>query len=165
MLKSISIQNQEDREYVIIPDDMYVCEIKDLEEAKQQKYQAPEGTLEEAIRIKLVITEGEFKGHTLVKQVRPQIGKGFKGGSPSNLYLFLDAVLGYADASIEAVNETIGKQVRVIVKSKTGKDGRVYNYIDSFMKNKRGDIKKEDIPIIENADENQNYGDESLEGI
>ena len=152
-LNNIAIKKQEDMEYIVIPEDVYLCEIKDLEEVEQQKYKAPVGEMEEVIRIKLAVLQGEFEGQTLVKQVRPTIGEGFDGGSPSGLYVFLKAVLGSEfEPSLDVVNSVIGKQVKAVVKVKLSQKGKEYNVVDTFMvarplKVKSPDI--EDIPVIE----------------
>ena len=143
-------------EYIVIPEDVYLCEIKDLEEVEQQKYKAPQGEMEEAIRVKFTILDGEFKDQTLIKTVKPVIGEGFEGGSPSNLYILLKSVLGNDfEPTLETVNSIIGRQVKVIVKIKTSQKGKDYNIIDNFMAVRpvrTTPITEEEIPVIEPED-------------
>ena len=145
-IQNLEIKSQEDIEYTLMPEDIYVCKIKDLEEIDQKKYNSDE--TEKAIRVKLIIAEGEYTGSSLIKTVRPIINTGFEGGQASNLYILMRSVLGdNFEHSLDVLNSIIGQQVRAVVKVKKGQKGE-YNVVDDFMKVK-GEIRTEDIPVIE----------------
>lgn len=144
MLENIKITKQEEKDFPVIPEDIYLCEVVDLKEVEGRDYNSGDPIIQ--IRIDLKVAEGEHKGASLIKSVNPVIGTGFDGGKPSSLYVFLRAVFpdkDFADINLEAVNQAIGKKVRVLAKIKRSQKGRDYNVVADFMKVPSSGVKVE----------------------
>ena len=164
--KNFKINTAEQKEYKLIPEDMYQVKISNIKEVEQQVYNNP-SEKEVVINFEFTIIEnGEFKGEKLYKKIRPIYSEGFSGGSPSSLFVLLNAVYyGKVPSGelVDVVNGTLGKQVRVVVKHKqSSKDGKTYHNVEDFMKSK-GDIEYkepdfDEIPEI-NLEEDINTGE------
>lgn len=136
LTNSIDIQKQEEMpSYEVLPEDIYVCEITDVNEVEQPSYDDP-SIKEKALKFEFTITEGEFQDRKCWKKVTPKLNAGFEGGQPSNLHILMSAVLGkppvIEEIDYEKINDLIGKSLRIALKIKESKEGKEYNIINDF---------------------------------
>ena len=156
--ENFEIKHSSEGEYEIIPEDMYTCEIADVQEKEQIKF-GTKDTKESVLLFSFTILEGGCAGQKLWKRIRPIVGGGFESGQPSHLFLLLKAVFGTSpeEGRVDAkvVNSLVGKKVRLAVSQKNGSNNKVYNNIDRFYSLKEGvveDINEEDEGEIRSVD-------------
>ena len=152
--EDLKIDTSENKEFELLPEDVYQVEIVDVNEVIRNKYQSTEQ--ETALRFKFKILEGKYKNRLLFKTISPKWNEGFEEGQPSNLYVLM-TTLGWKGGvpTAQDVNNLIGKQLRVLVKIKKGKKGE-YNAIEEFIKtNKLVEKEKEedDAPTIDDIED------------
>lgn len=131
----------EDKEWELLPVDVFQFELLDIDKKMQTKYQSTE---EEEVLVFTfaVVEEGEHYGRRMWQYATPKLSK-YKGGS--NLYKTLVGLRGgvpFTDeecatpevtCSDDALNSLIGKQVRISVGQKPKKDGTLKNTIESYL--------------------------------
>jgi len=136
--KSFQITPQAN-DFKIIPEGTYQVIIDDVADKKQPIFSKP--NQEETVlnfRFK-ILADGEHKNRFVWKKVRPVISEGWSGGNPSNLFSILKAVGVEPDPELmmtgtDLNSKFIGKQLTVVVKEKTSKDGKIYNVVSDFLK-------------------------------
>lgn len=146
------VEAPENKEFQAIPEDVYQVVIKDVDEKIMKKFKSEE---EEAFyQFKFaVLDEGEnIQGQSLVAYCSRKWFGGNKKMQPSKLVTLIGAIYSFyyprlsvieleaEDITYQAINDLIGKQLRVMVKMNEDKTG---NKIVQFM-----GIKKE-LPVPE----------------
>lgn len=143
---NLEIQYPEEKEFDPIPEGMYQCRISAIKEVEGKKYMSSE--MEMKIQFEFTILEGVAVKRKIWKKIAPKFSEPYEGGKPSGLYILLRNVLGRiptrTDATVDSINNLIGKQVLCIIKQDTGKDGKLYNNISDFLPAKK-DIEGDDI--------------------
>jgi hypothetical protein len=125
---NITIENSEEKEFPVFPEDIYNCKVEDIKEKKED-----DGTY--GIVFKFKIMDGDFKDKFIFKKVKPKINGAFEGGQPSHLYMIFKATNGEVPEKVNfgVINELIGKNIRVVLEVKKGQKGD-YNNAKDFMK-------------------------------
>jgi len=117
----------------IVPEDIYLAEIADVEIVEGKKYQSTE--MEKKLQFTFKVLEGAQAGKTFQKRTTFK----YTGGTMSSgLFLIVQAVVGTvvpADKiNMTFLNSLIGARLRVVVKNTVDAQGREWNNCDSFMK-------------------------------
>ena len=179
---NITFEKKEGGTYEPIPEDMYQVELLDVEMQEKPSYN-DKNKMEKVLSFQFVLLDGtDLRGRSIWKNFVPTylyIGKNGK----NSLYSVVEGLFGRPltneeesmGISSDTLNDLIGKQVRVTVKNKAGKDNKVFsNIVDFFpartlinaltpdekekarVKNKKEtSISEEDdeIPVVLNEDE------------
>lgn len=145
-VQGVKVFTPEGKEFEVLPEEVYHAEVLDVEFKMQKKWQSDE---EESTLVFtfVVIEDGEHYGRRLWQYATPKLTK-FKGGS--NLYKVLTGLYGRQltddecaspeeTCSDDAINDLIGRQVRLGVGQKVKENGELKNIINSFFKVKKGD--------------------------
>ena len=145
--------------YKAIPADVYQVVIEDIEVRVGKKYMSDEEQKQFLFRTK-VLDEGEHKGHGLGFYVSIKWFAGKSAMQPSKLFNLFKAVYSNYYKSVdllkwtgdminmETVNDFIGKQIRVTVEEKEGK-----NRVTTFMPIKKEmEVQKVELSPLKNED-------------
>src|SRR3990167_1537530 len=135
---NFKIEKREKADYQPIPEDVYQCELIDVEIQEHNKYQSEEK--ENVFSFTFgVVDEGEFRARRLWKNFVPTylyVGKNGKNA----LYQIVEALLrreltpeDEATLDTDVINELIGRQVRVLTNNKTTGD-KTFTNIKSFLR-------------------------------
>lgn len=145
--------------YKAIPSDVYQIVIEDIEVRVGKKYMSEEEQKQFLFRTK-VLDEGEHNGHGLGFYVSIKWFAGKTGMQPSKLFNLFKAVYSqyYKNTDLlkwtgdmvnmETINDMIGKQIRVTVEEKEGK-----NRVTTFMPiKKKLKVEKVELEPVKNED-------------
>lgn len=143
--RDFEVTKPKSKSYELLPKDVYHCEVLSVDNKKKPSWEDA-NVLEDKIEFTFVaIEDGDHYGRRLWKDVNPILSK-YKGGS--TLYLILVALnkdgKEFTDEEVadieklagpEALNNLVGKQIRLTVgqKEKKSKPGEFYNAIESFL--------------------------------
>lgn len=132
-------QIPEKKEYLLLPEDIYIVEVGDITDEERPVYNKPDET-EKVMKFQFVVIGGEFDGQSIFMNVKPTLFPGNAGLSPSALYQILSAVNGKAldDEDLQGVttqdiNNLIHKEIRVVVKHRQTDKGDTRHKVESFL--------------------------------
>lgn len=140
-VSGVKVVVSEGKSFDPLPTDVYQCELLDVE-YKEQKAWKSEDMEDVLVFTFAVIEEGEHYGRRLWQYAKPKLSK-FKGGS--NLYKVLVGLNGGKQltdeecampevvCSDDALNDLIGKQVRLSVGQKEKQDKSIKNFVESYL--------------------------------
>lgn len=142
--ENFSIPKREGQVFDPLPENVYQVELLDIEVQEKPKYKQPD-QVENVFSFQFTLLNGKDKkgeslrGRNIWLNFVPTylyIGKNGK----NKLFQIIEAMLRREltqeeEATMEAVklNKLIGKQCRVVVKNKAGKDNAVFSNIDSLL--------------------------------
>lgn len=142
--ENFPVEKQEKKEFPLLPENVYQCELVDVNLEEKPKYQEP-NEKEKKFSFQFALLAGvdkdgkSLRGRSIWKNFVPvylYIGKNGK----NSLYQVIEALLGRelsleeeSFLSTDFINNLVGKQARLIVKQTAGKDGKVYSNIDSLL--------------------------------
>lgn len=141
--QEIPIPKREAQEYSPIPENVYQCELLDINMEEKPKYKKPE-EVENVLAFQFTLLAGKDKDGTSLRGrniwrnfVPTYLYAGSKGKNV--LWQIIEALLGreltleeQAKLDTTKLNKLIGKQCRVVVKNNR-KDDKIYSNIDTFM--------------------------------
>lgn len=134
---NLNFEKKEGGTYEPIPEDMYQVELLDIELQEKPTYD-DKTKMEKVLSFQFVLLDA-LRGRSIWKNFVPTylyIGKNGK----NTLYQVTEGLIGRALTDEEEalgitsdfLNDLIGKQVRVTVKNKAGKEGKVFSNIVDF---------------------------------
>lgn len=134
---NLNFEKKEGGTYEPIPEDMYQVELLDIELQEKPTYD-DKTKMEKVLSFQFVLLDA-LRGRSIWKNFVPTylyVGKNGK----NTLYQVTEGLIGRALTDEEEalgitsdfLNDLIGKQVRVTVKNKAGKEGKVFSNIVDF---------------------------------
>lgn len=129
--------------YPLLPEDTYQVFISDIKLERKMNIYADPPAEENFFTFTFQFLDAEYADRKIWKDVRPIISPGDGQYPASNLFVIYEAAMGkdMFQSQVTAVdgdlaNALIGKQLRLIIKTKKNKKGVEGNRIDSYLKSK-----------------------------
>lgn len=135
---------QEEREFELIPDDVYESVIKDIEQITSH-FKTDEGEEKQVFKFTFKIADdGTYHGRLIWKEVSPHAYYGKKGATILlqiiNAVRKVDATEQEAkNISAKDINELIGQRIRCSIGHAVSGQGREYNKVTGFLPSKVSD--------------------------